>query len=100
MIQSNLEKLFVKANLVPLGVAMQGCQLYAAVPEKPGWEPEVIAQNIKASMKEMQTRAFEPTLRDVFEIVKQNEVEHANRTKCADITGETLPAPANNRRRA
>lgn len=62
-------KLAMKVNLVPLGVAMIGCQLFIAVPEKPNMEPEMIAQRVRASMSEIQERASRVSVRDIYEIV-------------------------------
>lgn len=63
------DKISMKVNLIPLGVAMLGCQLFAVVPEKPGMEPEKIAQRIKSTMAEMQDRACSLTVHDVYEQV-------------------------------
>ena len=79
-IQHNADKIAVKANLVPLGVAMVGCQLFVAVPEKPGMDPKGIAQRVKASMAEMQERAFSLTVYDVYErvgMIQQRRTDNA-----------------------
>lgn len=67
-IQHNADKLAIKVNLVPLGVTMAGCQLFVAVPDEPGKEPEKTKKRILASMAEMQHRASMPNTSDIYEI--------------------------------
>lgn len=77
-IKHNDKRVAMKVNLVPLGVAMIGCQLFVAVPEKPDMEPESIAQRVKASMSEMQERACTLSVRDVYEqvgMIQQKRME-------------------------
>jgi len=66
-IQTN-ENLMVKAKMVNLGVALFGCPLFVAVPEKPGMDAKDIAQRIKKTIYDLQERACEVTMRDVYEI--------------------------------
>lgn len=68
-IQHNADRLAMKVNLVPLEVTMAGCQLFVAVPDEPGKEPEKIKKRVRASMAEMQDRANRLTVRDVYEYV-------------------------------
>ena len=75
-IQSNQNKLVTKASMINLGIAIDNCLLFAAVPQMPGWEPERIAQGIRAKMVETNKRACIPNIRDVYEHVGKLQQEN------------------------
>ena len=66
-IQSNQNKVVAKAKMINLGLALNGCPIFCAVPEKPGWDSERIAQGIRAEIIAMVERQSTPTIRDIYE---------------------------------
>lgn len=74
-IQSNQNKVIAKAKMINLGIALDGCPVFVAVPYRPGQEPERIAQGIRAEIVQMIERQKWPTIRDIYEhtILMQSE---------------------------
>ncbi len=66
-IQSNQNKVIAKAKLINLGLALDGCVVFAAVPDRPGQSQEKIAQGIRAEIIEMIERQKWPTIKDIYE---------------------------------
>jgi hypothetical protein len=55
--------------MINLGLALGGCPLFVAVPQRPGWDPERIAQGIRAEIVAMIERQKWPTIKDIYEHV-------------------------------
>jgi len=68
-IQFNQNKVIAKAKMINLGIALNACPIFVAVPEKPGWDSERIAQGIRAEIIGMIQRQSIPTIRDIYEHV-------------------------------
>lgn len=65
----NQNKVVAKAKMINLGLALNGCPIFCAVPEKPGWDAERTAQGIRAEIIAMIQRQSIPTIRDIYEQV-------------------------------
>lgn len=83
-IQSNQNKVVAKAKMINLGLALNGCTIFCAVPEKPGWDAERIAQGIRAEIVGLVQRASIPTIREIYEhemMIQQKQEEALERSK-------------------
>lgn len=79
IIQSNNQnRVVAKAKMINLGLALDGCPLFVAVPEKPGWNPERIAQGIRAEIVRMVKRNSVPTIREIYDIVVAQQKQESN----------------------
>jgi len=72
----NQDKVVAKAKMINLGLALNGCPIFCAIPEKPGWDAERIAQGIRAEIIGMIQRASIPTIRDIYEQVGKMQMEN------------------------
>lgn len=72
----NQNKVVAKAKMINLGLALNGCPIFCAVPEKPGWDAERIAQGIRAEIIAMIQRQSIPTVRDIYEHVCLMQAEN------------------------
>jgi len=86
-IQSN-QQVTTKAKLIALDFSFLGCKLFIAIPDKPGMDAQGIIKRITATMAEMQERACELTVRDVYEMNndKQNGI-------CINVNSRLLNSP-------
>ena len=75
-IQSNHNKFVAKAKMINLGIALNGCPVFVAVPQRPGWEPERIAQGVRAEIVDMIQRQSIPTIRDIYEHVAKMQEQN------------------------
>lgn len=77
-IQSNQNKLAVKAKMINLGLALDGCVLHLAVPFKSGHSPEKIAQGIRDELIGMIQKQNVPTVQDLhdYTISMQKQMEN------------------------
>lgn len=75
-IQSNQNKLVAKAKMINLGLALNGCPVFVAVPQRPGWDAERIAQGVRAEIINMIQRQSIPTIRDIYEHVAKMQEEN------------------------
>jgi len=75
-IQFNQNKVIAKAKMINLGLALNGCPVFVAVPQRPGWDAERIAQGIRAEIIEMIQRQSIPTIRDIYEHVAKMQEQN------------------------
>ena len=75
-IQSNQNKVIVKAKMINLGIALDGCAVFVAVPYRPNQEPEKVAQGIRAEIVKMIERQRWPTIKDIYDHVGKLQMEN------------------------